>query len=95
MPWRTGSERRQFDNLDDVIIVVVLVVQARSIVIGGVVRRQMLVGGSGNLMGSQRRSDVPVGGREERTAEQRHRCHDGEYAPAENDNFHSGIMSFR
>ena len=76
MPWRTGSERRQFDNLDNVIIVVV--VQARSIVIGGVVRRQMLVDGSGELMASLRRSDVPVGGREERTAEQRHRGHDGE-----------------
>ena len=94
MPWHTSSERRQFDELDDVIIVVV-VLQARSIVIGGVVRRQMLVDGSGDRMARQRRSAVPVSGREERTAEQRHRCHDGEDAPAEDDNSHPGIMSFR
>lgn len=93
MPWHTRSERRQFDELDDVIIVVV--VQARAIVIGGVVRRQMLVDGSGDRMARQRRSNVPVSGGEERTAEQRHRCHDGENAPAEDDNFHAAIMSFR
>lgn len=95
MPRHIGSDRRQFDKLDDVIIVVVVAVQARSIVIGVVVRRQMLVGGSGNRMASRRRSDVPVSGGEERTAEQRHRCHDGEYAPAEDDNSHPAIMSSR